>query len=41
MEELDDTYEHIMAQIIRMIQGADHWIVNSNPKPRNFHSLTR
>lgn len=27
VEKLDDKYEHIMAQLINMIQGADHWII--------------
>lgn len=29
VDRLDDTYEHIMAQLINMIQGADHWVINS------------
>ncbi|MBI3005645.1 MAG: four helix bundle protein [Ignavibacteriales bacterium] len=35
VETLDDQYEHIMAQLIRMIQGADHWVVNPNSKKKN------
>lgn len=31
---LDDTYEHIMAQLINMIQGADHWVINSRSQRR-------
>ena len=32
---LDDKYEHVMAQIIGMIQGAEHWIVNPQSKKKN------
>src|SRR3972149_3161936 len=32
VDRLDDNYEHIMAQIIRMIDGADHWVINSKSK---------
>ncbi|MBI4428152.1 MAG: four helix bundle protein [Ignavibacteriales bacterium] len=35
VDALDDKYEHIMAQLIRMIQGADHWVVNPNSKKKN------
>ena len=33
VDRLDDNYEHIMAQIIRMIDGADQWIIGG--KARN------
>jgi|SRR3990172_3031776 len=32
VQRLDDLYEHIMAQLILMIQGADHWVINSKSK---------
>jgi len=32
--KLHDTYEHIMAQLIRMIQGADHWVVGGKTRTR-------
>ncbi len=35
VEALDDKYEHIMAQLIRMIQGANKWIVNPNSRKTN------
>ncbi len=33
-EHLDNTCEQIMAQLIVMIQGADHWVVNAKSKRR-------
>ena len=32
IERLDDTYEHIMAQIVLMIQGAEHWVIDGKSK---------
>jgi four helix bundle protein len=34
VDTFDDMYERIMAQIIRMIQGVDHWVVNPNSKKK-------
>ena len=27
-DELDDAYDHIISQIVLMIQGADQWLIN-------------
>lgn len=31
-DKFDDIYEHILAQIIRMIEEVDKWLIRSKPK---------
>ena len=28
-EELDDRYEHVLSQLVRMIMGADKWVIRT------------